>query len=221
MTCPQCTGIQRFFDERVARRELRRYRRKGAAKTTRMLVEGLARHGVAGSTFLDVGGGVGAVQHELVSAGAAGGTSVDASPAYVEAAREEAARRGYAERVRYLVGDFLDLQAEVGEADVVALDRVVCCYPDMPALVDATVGRARRAYGLVYPRDTRLVVLMIGIMNFVQRVRRHPFRAFVHSTSDVEARVESAGMRKAMHENTVFWQVVVFARPRASGPEVG
>jgi magnesium-protoporphyrin O-methyltransferase len=214
MSCPQCVGIERFFDEAVARRELRRYRRRGPAKTTRMLVDALAEHGVGGATFLDVGGGIGAVHHELVAAGAAGGTCVDAAPAYLQAARTEAAERGSAERIRYVLGDFVELQSEVGAADLVALDRVVCCYPDMATLVDATAARARRAYGLVYPRDTRLVKAMIAILNFVQRLRRHPFRAFVHPTSEVEARLLAAGLERATRATTFMWQVVIFRRVR-------
>jgi SAM-dependent methyltransferase len=214
MSCPQCVGIERFFDDAVARRELRRYRRKGPAKTTRMLVEGLAREGVDGATFLDVGGGIGAVHHELVAAGAAEGTCVDASPAYLEAARIESAERGNAERVRYVLGDFVELQSEVGAADLVALDRVVCCYPDMAALVDGTATRARRAYGLVYPRDTRFVRIMIGMLNLVQRLRRHPFRVFVHPTSEVEARLLAAGLERATRATTLMWQVVIFRRLR-------
>jgi SAM-dependent methyltransferase len=214
MSCPQCVGIERFFDDAVARRELRRYRRKGPAKTTRMLVEGLAREGVDGATFLDVGGGIGAVHHELVAAGAAEGTCVDASPAYLEAARSESAKRGNAERVRYVLGDFVELQSEVGAADLVALDRVVCCYPDMAALVDGTATRARRAYGLVYPRDTRFVRIMIGMLNLVQRLRRHPFRVFVHPTSEVEARLLAAGLERATRATTLMWQVVIFRRLR-------
>jgi magnesium-protoporphyrin O-methyltransferase len=218
MTCAQCVGVQRFFDAKVARRELRRYRRRGPAKTTRMLVDALAEEGVAGASFLDIGGGIGAVQHALAAAGAAGGTSVDASQPYLEAARDEAALRGYAERVRYVSGDFLDVQDEVGPADLVALDRVVCCYPDMAGLVEASARRARRAYGLVYPRDRRFVKAAIWTLNLFQRLRRHPFRVFVHATEDVEARVAAQGLSKARHARTFFWQVVVFTRPpTASG----
>jgi len=210
VTCAQCVGIERFFDARIARRELKRYRRRGPAKMTRALLEALIAEGAERATFLDIGGGVGAIQHGLMEAGAAGGTSVDASPAYLEAARSEAAARGHADKVRYLAGDVVDLQGAVEPADLVALDRVVCCYPDMPALVDASASRARRAYGLVYPRDTRLTRLSIGLLNFVQRVRRHPFRAFVHPTREVEARVESHGLRRVFLKRSLFWQAVVF-----------
>jgi magnesium-protoporphyrin O-methyltransferase len=177
---------------------------------TRVLLDALISEGAADATFLDVGGGVGAIQLGLLEAGAAGGTSVDASPAYLEAARQEASSRGHAGRVRYLAGDVVEVQHGIEPADLVALDRVVCCYHDMPALVDATASRARRAYALVYPRDTRLTRLAIGLLNLAQRLRRHPFRAFVHPTSAVEARVEAHGFRRVFLRRSILWQAVVF-----------
>ncbi len=210
MTCSQCVGIERFFDDRTARRELKRYRKKGPEKMTKVLLEALIREGAEGASFLEVGGGIGAIQHGLMEAGAAGGTSVDASPAYLEKAKEESAARGHADKVRYVAADFVDVQEGVDAADLVALDRVICCYPDMEALVDASAPKARRAYGVVYPRDTWLTRLVLGTMNFLQKLRRHPFRAFVHQTSAVEARVTSHGLREVFRRESIFWQAVVF-----------
>lgn len=210
MTCSQCVGIERQFDGAVARRQMKRYKRRGPDKMTRVLLDALISEGAAHATFLDVGGGVGAIQLGLLEAGAAGGTSVDASPAYLEAAREEASSRGHAGRVRYVAGDVVEVQLGIEPADLVALDRVVCCYHDMPALVDATASRARRAYALVYPRDTRLTRFAIGLLNLAQRLRRHPFRAFVHPPSAVEARVEAHGFRRVFLRRSILWQAVVF-----------
>ena len=210
MTCPQCVGIERLFDRAAARRDLKRYRRRGPSKMTRALLHALVAEGVEGATFLEVGGGVGAIQHGLLEAGAARGTSVDASPAYLDAAREEAAARGQADRIRSIAGDLVEVQDDVEPADLVALDRVVCCYPDMPALVDASASKARRAYGLVYPRDTRLVRLGIGLVNLIQRLRRHPFRAYAHPSRDVEMRVRAHGLRRVFLKRSLVWQAVVF-----------
>ena len=210
MTCSQCRGIERQFDDRVARRQLRRNRRKGPSKTTRMLLDALEGTGVAGASFLDVGGGVGAIQHALMDRGASRGTSVDASPAYLATAREEARVRGYADSVRYVEGDFVEAQSDVEDADIVTLDRVVCCYPDMPALVDASASRARRAYGLVYPRENWLAKLAIGLINLTQRIRRQPFRAYVHPTAAVEERVGRHGLVRVYHAQSTVWQIAVF-----------
>src|SRR6185503_20728089 len=149
-----CQGVDKVFGDRTAEHDLRRYRKRGPAKSTRILLEQLMEEGVGGATVLDVGGGVGAVQQELLAAGAERATTVEASPAYVRAARAEAGRRGTLDRVEYVEGDFVAMADGVGPADIVTLDRVVCCYPDMEALVGRSADRARRLYGLVYPRDT-------------------------------------------------------------------
>jgi magnesium-protoporphyrin O-methyltransferase len=221
MSCDQCIGVASQFGDRIARRQLRQYRRKGPAEATRRLLDALADQGVRGATFLDVGGGVGAIQHELMAAGASSGTSVEAAPAYLQVAKAEAEAGGYADRMRYVEGDFVAVQSSVEPADFVTLDRVVCCYHDMEGLVDASATRARRAYGLVYPRDTRLMKLAIRLLNVVQAIRRHPFRAFVHATAAVEARVESHGLRKGFYTRTLLWQVVVFTRPPVGAAPVG
>jgi len=242
MACRQCQGIERFFDEATARRELERYRRKGPAKTTRLLLEALEAEGVEGRTFLDVGGGVGAIQHELLAGGAASGTHADASPAYLEAARSEARRRGNLERMRFVLGDAVELAAVSGErppdegdtraaarhdgtsddtaapghlppsADFVTLDRVVCCYPDMEGLVDATAARAERAYGLVFPRVNLLTRVGFRLLNLVQRLRNHPFHVFLHPTEGVVERVRRHGLEPRVHHRTFLWQVMVFVR---------
>jgi magnesium-protoporphyrin O-methyltransferase len=182
-----------------------------------MLLDAITPSGVTGATFLDIGGGVGAIQHALMRAGAASGTSVDASPAYLHAARDEATAQGYVDRMRYVEGDFVDASGEVHAADLVTLDRVVCCYPDMPALVDASASRARRAYGLVYPRDTAAARVALRLLNLVLWMSRNPFRAFVHPTEAVEARVRSHGFERSYHARWTIWQVAVFTRPGTDG----
>jgi SAM-dependent methyltransferase len=212
VSCTQCRGIVQEFDSSVARRELRRYRRRGARGTTRTLVDLLRGEGVRGRTFLDVGGGVGVIQHELMASGASSGVDVDASPAYLTACRDEAARRGYDERVRYLQGDLVELASSVDPVDIVTLDRVLCCYPDMPALVDASASRARRVYGVVIPREGRLMRFAVRAVNVIQTLRRRPFRVFLHASADVDARVMTHGLDKRYHGHSLFWQVLLYTR---------
>lgn len=212
MTCRHCRGVARMFDRKMAWRQLRRYRRKGPGRGTRELVDAVAGDGVEGRTFLDIGGGVGAIQHELMQRGAAGGTSADASPAYLAAARAEAEHRGHAERIRYVEGDFVERADEVDAADVVTLDRVVCCYPDMPALVGAAARLTRRTLGLVIPRATRFMRGGVAIVNLFMRLRRHPFRVFVHDPDEVEAVLGRHGLQRRHLREGVVWRLAVYGR---------
>ena len=109
MDCCQCQGIEKTFDQKTASKDLKKYRRKGPDGTAAMLIEALKRQGVQGLSLLDVGGGVGAIQHELLSSGVATAVGVDASSAYISAAKEEAERQGHADRVSYQFGNIVDL----------------------------------------------------------------------------------------------------------------
>jgi magnesium-protoporphyrin O-methyltransferase len=212
MDCCQCRGIERFFGRKIAASELGSYRKKGPTATTRLLLGAIRAEGVEGASLLDIGGGIGAVQHELAAAGVGAVTSVDASPAYLSAAQGEAERQGYADRVTYRHGDFVALASDVATADIVTLDRVVCCYHDMRALVRLSSERAGRLYGLVYPRDRWWMKAARAVMNVSFWTVRHPFRFFVHATADVDALARASGLAPRFTGKTLLWQVVVYGR---------
>jgi methyltransferase family protein len=212
MDCCQCKGIESVFDEKEARRHVESYRKGGPAKTTQMLIDALRAQGVEGMTLLDIGGGVGAIQHELLRNGVERATAVDASSAYVKAARKESERQGHAGRVEYVYGNFVDLAPGIAPADVVTLDRVICCYHDVQSLVGLSAEKAGSLYGLVYPRDTWWLRVGIELGNVWLRVTRNPFRAFVHPTRTVEGLVRARGLRRRYYRTTGLWQVVVYGR---------
>jgi magnesium-protoporphyrin O-methyltransferase len=212
MNCCQCQGIEDLFNEQLVARELTSYRLKGPNKTTRIMIEAIKKEGIQGLSLLDIGGGVGAVQYELISAGVQNAVDVDASRAYIKAASSEAQRRGLADRVSYHHGNFVDLAEQIPPADIVTLDRVICCYPDMEKLVGLSAARARRLYSLVYPRDAWWLKIGFAIMNFFFRLRRNPFRIFPHPTQAVEALIKSNGLTRRFYQQAGVWQVAVYSR---------
>jgi magnesium-protoporphyrin O-methyltransferase len=212
MNCCQCQGIETIFNKKTAAKELKKYRKKGSTGTTRMLIEALKSEGVEGRTLLDVGGGIGAIQHELLKAGAKAVVNVDASKAYIEAAKEEAERQGHADRVSYHYGNFVELASSIAPSDIVTLDRVICCYPDMEALIGLSAALAGKFYSVVYPRDAWWVKVFIPIGNFILWLTRNSFRAFVHPTEKVEAIVREKGFERRFYRKTAIWQVAVYAR---------
>jgi 2-polyprenyl-3-methyl-5-hydroxy-6-metoxy-1,4-benzoquinol methylase len=213
MTGCCCQGVDELFGERTARHDLRRYRKRGPSTPTRMLLDAIRREGIEHASVLDIGGGIGVIQLELLDAGAERATSVEASAAYLRAAREEAERRGSTDRITYRAGDFVAFADRVEHADVVTLDRVICCYPDMEALVGRSADRARRLYGLVYPQDRWWVALGIRTTNLIMRLTRRTFRAHLHRTSAVEAVAREHGLTpKLARRAGPIWQVAVYAR---------
>jgi magnesium-protoporphyrin O-methyltransferase len=212
MDCCQCKGIESVFNENEARRNLESYRKNGPAKTTQMLIEALRAQGIEGMSLLDIGGGVGAIQQELLRDGVERAVAVDASNAYLKAARQEAERQGNAGRVTYQHGNFVSMAPDIAPADIVTLDRVICCYHDVYSLVALSAEKARSLYGLVYPRDTWWIKLGIWAGNAWLWMSRNPFRAFAHPSRKVEGLVRERGLTRRYHRTSGFWQVVVYAR---------
>jgi len=208
-----CDEFAEVFDRRTADSDRRRYRRAGPDRTTRQLLELLRARGVEGASILDVGGGIGVVDHELLTTGASRAVLVDASAASVAAAGDEARDRGTADRLEILRGDFVVRSAEFEPADIVTLDRVICCYPDVEGLVGLSAARARRLYGIVLPRDRRLARIAIGLTNAWFRLRGKAYRAFVHPNAVVDALAAASGLRLAAESGTFIWRVALFERP--------
>ncbi len=210
--CHHCRDAETMFDRRDAERRLERYRRRGAEGTTRVLIEALCAAGIGQASVLDIGGGVGVAHHELLRAGAASALDIDASSAYIAAARAESIRHDTAELASYRHGDFVALAAEIAPADIVVLDRVVCCYPAMPALVGAAAAHATRMLGLVYPLDAWWVRLGVGAVNLGLAAQRSAFRVFCHPTAAVDGELRRAGMRQRFYRASGPWQVAVYER---------
>jgi magnesium-protoporphyrin O-methyltransferase len=200
------------FGESSARSLLKRYRKKGPAKPTRLLLDALAHEGVNGLTLLDIGGGVGMISFELFKAGLANATQVDASPAFVVTANDEAAREGLSERFTARQGDFVALADQIPEAGVVTLDKVICCYPNMPALVGQSAAKATRLYGAVYPRDVWWARMAAALLNGSAWLFRMPLRNHSYATAAVDAVIREKGLSPRYQRNAGYWQVVVYGR---------
>jgi 2-polyprenyl-3-methyl-5-hydroxy-6-metoxy-1,4-benzoquinol methylase len=182
------------------------------AGTTRQLITSIQGDGVEEMTLLDVGGGLGGIQHALLESGVVKAIHVDASSAYVSAAREEAERRNIDHRITILQGDFVDLAEQIPKVDLVTLDRVICCYDEMEPLVRSSARKARRRIGLVFPRDFRIFRLFLPLVNLVLSVRGTPFRIYLHDTQRVDRVIKEQGFSRKTHRKSGFWQTLVYNR---------
>jgi magnesium-protoporphyrin O-methyltransferase len=210
--CQPPPGYTSLFSARAARRDAKRYRRGGIDDTGEEMVTFLRDRGVAGASVLEIGGGVGALQLELLKAGAASATDLELSPEYEEVAAELAQEAGVADRVERRLGDVVADPSLAGEADVVLLHRVVCCYPDYDALVGAAAERARRYLVLSFPRDRRLIRAGARVLNLGFRLLRWDYRTYVHPPAGIAAAAERRGLRLAEESRGRIWQVAALER---------
>ena len=216
MPCGQCCGVEQQFNRAEAERALRRYRRRGPDTTTRLLIDDVrAILNAAGSrdvVLLDIGAGIGAIHHDLLDGPVSRAIHVDASPAHIDVAREETRRHDHDARVEFVRADFVSIAESTPAADVVTLDRVICCYDDMHGLVRSSAGKARQFLGAVYPRDNVWMRMGIAGVNLLQRIRRSAFRVFLHAPDAIDAELRSAGLERVRERHTLLWNVVVYAR---------
>jgi magnesium-protoporphyrin O-methyltransferase len=207
--CCRSGAYDRLFSARQARLDARRYRRRGLGGTSRDLVE-LAGD-VSGESVLEVGGGVGAIELELLAAGAERATSVELSGEYEDVAAELLAERGLGDRADRRVGDFVAEPVE--PHDVVVMHRVVCCYPDVDALVVAGAACARRLLLLTYPQERPWTRVGVRVVNLFMRLNGSDFRAFVHPVKQMSAAAREHGLElAAQRRRGIFWESAAFER---------
>jgi SAM-dependent methyltransferase len=214
--CCSAVGVatDRHFDQQRAAKDLASYRSGGPGQTARLLLEGLSKASAVRGRLLDVGSGVGAVTFELLDRGMTSAVGVDLSSAHVAAATEESARRGRTAATRFVHGDFLDLAAQLPPADVITLDRVVCCYPDFERLLTASLGRTSGYFAFSYPRDVWYVHAGVWLENLGRRIARDAFRAFVHPVPAMERVIRESGFTRVDSSCTGTWCADVYIRER-------
>jgi 2-polyprenyl-3-methyl-5-hydroxy-6-metoxy-1,4-benzoquinol methylase len=210
--CCSPKGYRWVFSERNARSEAKRYRRKGLDGTSREIVDYLKSQTLDGQTVLEVGGGIGALQIELLKAGAGRAVSVELTPTYEQVAVGLLDDAGLRDRVRRQVTDFVEAASQVEAADIVVLNRVLCCYPDMPRLAAAAAEHTRMTLVLSYPRRTWWTIASFAVFNWFLALFRRQFHVFVHAPKEIMATARNHGLEPVLDRPGAFWTVAALRR---------
>ena len=211
-------GQEELFGEKSARRDAVRYRRRGADRMARSLARRAAARGAEGATVLEIGGGVGPVLLELLRCGAAGGEIVELVPSYEPFVRELAEEQGVADRVGFRTADLVATPEEGRPADLVVLNKVVCCTPDGVELAGIAASLARRTLVLSHPREAWWARAAIAALNTGLRLLRRRFRVFVHPTRALEAAIEAGGLVRSSTANGPVFRVAAYEREHPLPP---
>jgi hypothetical protein len=190
----------------------RKYRRKGLDGTAQRMVDFLAERGVEGATVLEIGGGVGEIQIELLKRGAANAVNLELSPGYDDEAAQLLREAGLEDRVERRLHDIAEAPEAVEAADVVVLHRVVCCYPDYERLLGVAAEHARRVLVFSYPPRNAVSRSIVGLQNLAFRLLRREFRTFAHPPARMLAVLEQRGLRRTYAHNPLVWQIAGLER---------
>ncbi len=212
MPCNCCQITDQAFGEKDARSNIKDYLRRGPSGQTREILRAVRSLGLKNVSLIDIGGGIGSIHHELLDDTAREATHVDASSAYLREAEKEAVRRGHTSRVKFVHADFTDIASDLTPADIVTLDRVVCCYPDYRSLLMAAAGHSQRALAMTYPRETWYLRLSLKILNLLQRLRRDPFRVYLHPVAQMDALLQAEGLKRVSLKRLFVWEMALYSR---------
>ena len=226
MTCCTPTGYRTIFGAKTAEREARRYAKKGLAASARWVFDRLRGPTLPGRSVLEIGGGIGDLQIELLEAGAAHATNIELIDTYETAAGTLMADRGFEQRIDRRIGDFaLDADA-APNADIVVMHRVICCYPDPDTLVAAACQHSTDQVAITVPRESWWVKLGFATMNAWLRLRRISFRAYVHPVERMTAVAAMQGFHSTDEQHGRMWTSMILTRTtpgreHSRDPQVG
>ena len=211
---PDCCGpgsarYEDVFDGDFAHDVAERYRRRGLTAPERRIVEHLAAQDLSDRTVLEIGGGVGVLQLELLARGAGRTTNLELSGAYEAEAQSLLDERGRSAHTTRVVGVDLASQGDrIAAADYVVLHRVVCCYPDSERLLEAAAAHTRRALVFSHPPRTWFTRLSAAFENATMRMRGREYRAYIHRPAAMYAALERAGLQVAPLRKGLRWWIV-------------
>jgi hypothetical protein len=154
-SCCECEAIDRHFAADWVARELATYARRGPIGTARVILNSLSGIPLIDSV-LDIGAGIGVLHHELLNTGSRSAVHVEAASAYLARA------------------------PSVASADLVTLDRVVCCYAAFEPLIRLSAEKARRYYALSFPHDRWYMRAHTRWQNYRRKRSGNFFRTFIH-----------------------------------------
>jgi 2-polyprenyl-3-methyl-5-hydroxy-6-metoxy-1,4-benzoquinol methylase len=210
--CCGGTGYQTVFSDRFAKRAARTYRKRGLDPTEHRLLSFLTDRDIHGASVLEIGGGVGEIQIELLSRGAWKATNLEISPNYEAEAAALLRGSGLADRVQRRLVDIASSPDEVESADFVVLHRVVCCYPDYERLISAAANHANRLLVFSYPQRNLFSRMIIRCENLLHRLRGSDFRAFVHPPPAMIKTAQAQGMSLSYQHRGLSWHIAGLER---------
>jgi len=209
--CCDPSGYRGAFNRATAEKSVRAFHKRGLDSTAAPMLAALSPD-LQDATVIEVGAGAGTAMATMLESGARRAIGVDISPNYAETAHAFLEQRGHSDSIEWHTGDFVALAGDLPQADVVFLNRVVCCYPAMHDLVDAAMTSSSGRVAISYPRDRLMARLVVRLINTWLRINRNGFRVFVHDPGEITRRLQGAGFRTIETGTTSGWHWGVWAR---------
>ena len=202
-----------FFSKRAMHYD-KRFHKKGLDKTQQLLLEGITTVLNSGKTsagtVMEIGCGVGGLLLTMLGKGLNYAIGVDASEGMLEKAKQNAAEMNLKDKTVFVHRDFVDVEPELKPADIVILDKVLCCDSNPESLIKKSTGKAKAIYAVSFPRDHLLVRFFVKAGIAITKIFPVKFTPFYHEPNDIKRWTEDANFVLSYASDTFFWQVQVY-----------
>jgi magnesium-protoporphyrin O-methyltransferase len=141
--------------------------------------------------------------------------NIELTPTYEEAAQGLLREAGLEDRVERRVMDFAEGTSDVEAADIVIMNRVICCYPDMPRLAGAAADHTREVLVVSFPKERWWTRAGISLGDLALRVARQQFQVFLHPPDKILAAAERHGLKTVSTQTSFFWEFASLRRTTA------
>ena len=212
MTCQHCKEADTIFKPWMVNPTLKRYRKKGPDKVTQIIIDTLQAKGLSKATLTDVGAGIGVIHHELLGNGVVKVFHIDASENFLKLAKEESKRKNQLSKVTFIKADFVDLDSNLPESNIVAMDKVICCYPDANALLQKAADKATNTIAMSFPKENIFFKTVVFFSNLSRKLRKRAFRNYIHKESIIESILQQEGFHLEFQSETFMWKIRVYEK---------
>ena len=190
-----------------------RYKNKGLSRSSKLLVRFILDKKVRDRSVLDLGCGAGGLSLELLKEGASDAVGFDLSPKMIGAATELAQANGFESRTKFQLGNAAT--GELPGADIVVMDKVLCCYSEWRPLLKNAIEAGRVMVGFTVPRDEGIAKLpfrlALKVVNYFQR-RRGGVLFYLHPLGTIDKTMRESGFNRRKKQGSRFWLVFLYSR---------
>ncbi|MEM6801714.1 MAG: hypothetical protein AAF696_09950 [Bacteroidota bacterium] len=206
------TTYQGTFDDKRAKKELKEYEASGIKENSQALYQLLQLLDLRDKSMLEIGGGIGSLIFESFTLGLKTAQYVDISEAYFHTFKSALKARNLEDKVAIHLGDFVVLEEKVQKADLVVLDKVICCYEDYEALVQNSTAKAASWYAITIPKDSWWIKILFSYFIFLKRLKKDFFRPYIHKHRLIFDQIHKAGFQLKEERKNFMWKSFLFER---------
>ncbi len=112
----------------------------------------------------------------------------------------------------YQQGDFVALSDAVPAADIVMLDRVLCCYKDVDTLLARSLEKCGSVYAMSIPTSSFFSKIFFHIPIVIGKLLKWWFTPSWHDWGRIVEVIRRQGFQTVATASTVLWATYVFRR---------